>query len=172
MDEVTLLTTLFNNLYNAQDSVLSRLSESSLHDGYLVYQAQHISGISWTIHAYRRNRLIPEWFRYFYPWLKHDMLDWLSTRAATLTHLEQQAYPAPRVIRTRTNELVGVTDEWCMLVTTFIGTLHLSQVLQTESPGQIWIDSMNRRWARLQNRWNVSDKIATIARERLERHIR
>ncbi|MBA2682286.1 MAG: phosphotransferase [Ktedonobacteraceae bacterium] len=50
----------------------------------------------------------------------------------------------------------------------FIGTLHLSQVLQEPSLDQTWIRSMHRRWARLENRWAVSSEIASLARKHFE----
>jgi Ser/Thr protein kinase RdoA (MazF antagonist) len=48
------------------------------------------------------------------------MLDWLVTRAATLTCLERGGYPAPRLIRTRAGDPVGVDGVWLTLASTHI----------------------------------------------------
>lgn len=48
------------------------------------------------------------------------MLDWLVTRAATLTCLERGDYPAPRLIRTRAGDPVGVEGVWLTLASTYI----------------------------------------------------
>ncbi len=45
---------------------------------------------------------------------------WLLKPAATLLFLEQQGYPAPRVVSTRIGELVGAQDGWWTFVTTFV----------------------------------------------------
>jgi Ser/Thr protein kinase RdoA (MazF antagonist) len=45
--------------------------------------------------------------------------DWLRSRAATLDWLEEHAYPAPRVIRTRSGDLVGLAGIWATLATTY-----------------------------------------------------
>jgi Ser/Thr protein kinase RdoA (MazF antagonist) len=46
--------------------------------------------------------------------------DWLNSRAATLDWLEEHAYPAPRVIRTRSGDLVGLAGVWATLATTYV----------------------------------------------------
>ena len=46
--------------------------------------------------------------------------DWLRSRAATLDWLEEHAYPAPRVIRTRSGDLVGLAGAWATLATTYV----------------------------------------------------
>ena len=46
--------------------------------------------------------------------------DWLRSRAAALCWLEEHAYPAPRVIRTRTGDLVGLAGVWATLATTYL----------------------------------------------------
>ena len=46
--------------------------------------------------------------------------DWLRGRAATLDWLEEHAYPAPRVIRTRSGDLVGLAGVWATLATTYV----------------------------------------------------
>jgi Ser/Thr protein kinase RdoA (MazF antagonist) len=48
------------------------------------------------------------------------MLDWLVTRAATLTCLERGDYPAPRLIRTRAGDPVGVDGVWLTLASSYI----------------------------------------------------
>ncbi len=48
----------------------------------------------------------------------------------------------------------------------FIGALHLSQVLQEIPRDQAWVRGMERRWARLLNRWAVGSEIALLASRR------
>jgi hypothetical protein len=48
------------------------------------------------------------------------MVDWLSGRAATLRWLAQRGYPAPRVVPTRSGDLVGLAGAWLTLATTFV----------------------------------------------------
>jgi Ser/Thr protein kinase RdoA (MazF antagonist) len=48
------------------------------------------------------------------------MVDWLTSRAATLSWLAESGYPAPRVVPTRSGDLVGVAGAWLTLATTFV----------------------------------------------------
>jgi Ser/Thr protein kinase RdoA (MazF antagonist) len=48
------------------------------------------------------------------------MVDWLSSRAATLAWLAGRGYPAPRVVPTRSGDLVGLAGAWLTLATTFV----------------------------------------------------
>jgi Ser/Thr protein kinase RdoA (MazF antagonist) len=48
------------------------------------------------------------------------MEDWLLSRAATLDCLEAAGYPAPRVVRTRPGDPVGMDGMWLTLATTFV----------------------------------------------------
>ena len=48
------------------------------------------------------------------------MLNWLMTRASTLDCLEARGYPAPRVIRTRSGDAVGMDGIWLTLATTVV----------------------------------------------------
>jgi Ser/Thr protein kinase RdoA (MazF antagonist) len=48
------------------------------------------------------------------------MVDWLTSRAATLRWLAESGYPAPRVVPTRSGDLVGVAGAWLTLATTFV----------------------------------------------------
>lgn len=45
--------------------------------------------------------------------------DWLLGRARTLALLAEVAYPAPRPVRTRTDELIGVAGTWLTWATSF-----------------------------------------------------
>jgi Ser/Thr protein kinase RdoA (MazF antagonist) len=46
--------------------------------------------------------------------------DWLCGRAAVLGWLEDQAYPAPRVIRTHSGDQVGLAGVWATLATSYV----------------------------------------------------
>ncbi len=46
--------------------------------------------------------------------------DWLCGRAAVLGWLEEQAYPAPRVIRTHGGDPVGLAGVWATLATSYV----------------------------------------------------
>ncbi|MDQ2906956.1 MAG: hypothetical protein M3Y81_25885 [Chloroflexota bacterium] len=48
--------------------------------------------------------------------------------------------------------------------------LRLSQVLQEIPRDQSWVREMERRWARLQNRWAASSDIALLACRRFEQY--
>jgi Ser/Thr protein kinase RdoA (MazF antagonist) len=62
--------------------------------------------------------------------------DWLIGRAHTLAWLEAAAYPAPRPVRTRTGELVGVAGPWLSWATSFVaGDLLLPTLSQLRSLG-------------------------------------
>ena len=50
----------------------------------------------------------------------------------------------------------------------FIGALHFTQALQDEIHPLEWERGMKRRLARLQNRWDVSSEIASLARRHFE----
>jgi Ser/Thr protein kinase RdoA (MazF antagonist) len=124
---------------------LQEMPESSLEEGYLAFRLRALatsdSPVLWVLRAHHCLRRIPEHFRYFYPWAcrrresvergetpegRHndngtcDMEMWLKTRAATLTCLEELAYPSPRVVPTRDGAPVGMAHGWCVLVTTFV----------------------------------------------------
>jgi Ser/Thr protein kinase RdoA (MazF antagonist) len=49
-----------------------------------------------------------------------SVTDWLLGRATTLGWLEERGYPAPRVVRTRSGDLVGLAGVWATLMTTYV----------------------------------------------------
>ena len=55
-----------------------------------------------------------------------SVTDWLQGRAATLDWLAAQGYPAPRVVATRTGDLIGVAGAWLTWATTYIPGRALS----------------------------------------------
>lgn len=130
VDEIALLTTLLQ-AYDAMENItLRQLSESSFSEGTLVYHVRHRDGSVRVARGYRRDRPVTELFRYFYPWATNDAVDWVATRAATLLCLEQQNYPAPQVVRTRSGALLSTTPAWCLLLTTFIEGAVLQPTLE------------------------------------------
>jgi Ser/Thr protein kinase RdoA (MazF antagonist) len=50
----------------------------------------------------------------------------------------------------------------------FIGALHFTQALQDGTHAPEWVRGMQRRFARLRNRWEVSSEIASLAHRRFE----
>src|SRR5262249_22325478 len=46
--------------------------------------------------------------------------DWLCGRASTLLWLQDRGYPAPRVVRTHSGDLVGLAGVWATLATTYV----------------------------------------------------
>ena len=69
------------------------------------------------VRAYRRDVLLA-------PHLRgcgtESVIDWLQGRAATLAWLAVQGYPAPRVVATRTGDLIGVAGVWLTWATSYI----------------------------------------------------
>ena len=49
-----------------------------------------------------------------------SVTDWLQGRAATLDWLAAQGYPAPRVVATRTGDLIGVAGAWLTWATSYV----------------------------------------------------
>jgi Ser/Thr protein kinase RdoA (MazF antagonist) len=49
-----------------------------------------------------------------------SITDWLRGRAATLDWLAAQGYPAPRVVATRTGDLIGVAGPWLTWATSYV----------------------------------------------------
>lgn len=57
------------------------------------------------------------------------MADWLLGRALTLACLESARYPAPRPVRTRTGELIGVAGQWLSWATSVVPGMVLRPTL-------------------------------------------
>ncbi len=71
----------------------------------------------WVVHAQRPTVPVPAWLA---GCGTSDVFAFFQSRAQTLAYLEQQAYAAPRVVRTQTGALVGEAYGWVTLVVTFV----------------------------------------------------
>ena len=74
------------------------------------------SGPRWVVRACRADAPVP----IHVSASRETMLDWLMTRASTLDWLEARGYPAPRIIRTRSGDAIGMDGIWLTLATTFV----------------------------------------------------
>jgi Ser/Thr protein kinase RdoA (MazF antagonist) len=70
----------------------------------------------WLVRACHVDAPVPVQFRSAAP----TMLDWLVTVGGTLACLEEGGYRAPRVIRTWSDDLVGLDGTWLTLATTYV----------------------------------------------------
>jgi Ser/Thr protein kinase RdoA (MazF antagonist) len=81
------------------------------------YRLRQPDGTAVLVRAYRADVLLAPHFR---GCGTASVTDWLLGRAATLDWLAAQGYPAPRVVATRTGDLVGVAGAWLTWATSDI----------------------------------------------------
>jgi Ser/Thr protein kinase RdoA (MazF antagonist) len=103
----------------AKPSGIHRLAGSVRGDSvtYLISEPDEPGGSSLVVRAFRRDLPLPA------PppgCGTADVTGWLWGRAATLSWLEDRGYPAPRVIRTHSRDLVGLAGIWATLATTYV----------------------------------------------------
>jgi Ser/Thr protein kinase RdoA (MazF antagonist) len=116
MDDAALLTALVRAQYELP--VLSLMIMSGALDaGRAIFRLDGDDGPAWLGRAYRYDLPVPDWLA---GCDADDMPSWLHSRALTLRHLEALAYPAPRVIPDRSGALIGTSDGWHLLITTFV----------------------------------------------------
>ncbi|GAC1343015.1 MAG: hypothetical protein NVSMB27_02500 [Ktedonobacteraceae bacterium] len=101
MDEDAELTKLVKYLYGAQEVMLRRLSSAT---GKHIYFVEQANGQKWVLRAYSS---------------ANDDKDG-SSLAAILLFLEEQQYPAERVVRAKNGDIVSMYDDWRLLITTFV----------------------------------------------------
>jgi Ser/Thr protein kinase RdoA (MazF antagonist) len=87
----------------------------------VTYRLGGRGGPGLVVRAFRTDVPLAGWFR----GETIAVTDWLSGRAATLGWLEERAYPAPRVIRTRSGDPVGLAGIWATLATTYVAGASL-----------------------------------------------
>ena len=81
------------------------------------YRLRQPDGTTVLVRAYRAEVLLAP---HFGGCGTASVTDWLLGRAATLEWLAAQGYPAPRVVATRTGDLVGVAGAWLTWATSDI----------------------------------------------------
>jgi Ser/Thr protein kinase RdoA (MazF antagonist) len=105
--------------YHCRDiepSAIRRLA-GTVHGASVTYQLELGEGDRLVVRACRADAPVPIQFR---TPSSLTMLDWLSTRAATLICLEAAGYPAPRLVRTHSGDPVGMDGVWLTLATTYV----------------------------------------------------
>src|SRR5215469_14847143 len=110
-----------------------RVLGGSEHQSRVTYQVTQPDGSAQIIRAFRADEPVPAHGRDF---AGENVAEWLTGLARTLAVLADAAYPAPRPVRTRTGELVGVAGPWLTWATSFVaGDLLLPTLSQLRSLG-------------------------------------
>jgi Ser/Thr protein kinase RdoA (MazF antagonist) len=100
----------------------------SVHGASVSYLVTAADGQRLVVRACRADAPVPVQFRRS---SRATPLDWLITRAATLDYLERGGYPAPRLVRTRSGDMVGLDGIWLTLATSYVeGTVLRPSVEQ------------------------------------------
>jgi len=94
-----------------------RVLSGSEHQSRVTYQVTLPDGGAHVIRAFRADEPVPGHGRDV---AGEDVAAWLCGLARTLAVLADAAYPAPRPVRTRTGELVGVAGPWLSWATTYV----------------------------------------------------
>ena len=89
----------------------------SVHAASVTYLVRPDGVPAWVVRACREDAPVPV---HLVATGVPTMLDWLLSQAGTLDCLEVRGYPAPRVIRTRAGDPVGMDGIWLTLATTFV----------------------------------------------------
>jgi Ser/Thr protein kinase RdoA (MazF antagonist) len=98
------------------DPAALRRVGGSVQSGIVTYLVHPDGAGPWVVRACRADVPVPIHVSGF----PATMQDWLLSRAATLDCLEAAGYPAPRVVRTRPGDPVGMDGMWLTLATTFV----------------------------------------------------
>ncbi len=94
-----------------------RVLSGSEHQSRVTYLVTHRDGSGQVIRAFRADEPVPVHGRDV---AGENIAEWLTGRARTLAALADAAYAAPRPVRTRTGELVGVAGPWLTWATTYV----------------------------------------------------
>jgi len=89
----------------------------SVHSGSVSYLVTGSDGQRLAVRAWRADAPVPVWFRRT---SRTTPLNWLMGSAATLDYLERRGYQAPRLIRTRSGDPVGLAGAWLTLATSYV----------------------------------------------------
>lgn len=94
-----------------------RLAAGSVRETQVAYEVTLADGSVQVFRAFRADAPVPLHGRSA---AAETVADWLLGRAATLAFLSEAGYRAPRPVRTRTGELVGVEGPWLSWGTTCV----------------------------------------------------
>jgi Ser/Thr protein kinase RdoA (MazF antagonist) len=110
------------------------VAAGSEHELRVSYRLTLPTGPGQIIRAFRADAPVPEDARG--PG-SEIMTDWLLGRALTLACLESARYPAPRPVRTRTGDLIGVAGQWLSWATSVVpGTVLRPTLNQLRALGK------------------------------------
>jgi len=98
------------------DPAALRRVSGAVQSGIVTYLVHPDGAGPWVVRACRADAPVP----IHVSGSAATMQDWLLSRAATLDCLEAAGYPAPRVVRTRPGDPVGMDGMWLTLATTFV----------------------------------------------------
>jgi Ser/Thr protein kinase RdoA (MazF antagonist) len=98
------------------DPAQVRLLAGSEHQARVSYVITAPDGTKQVIRAFRADEPVPICRQSA---TGETVADWLTGRAGTLALLAEAAFPAPRPVRTRTGELIGVAGAWLTWATSF-----------------------------------------------------
>ncbi len=116
MSNAAVFTNILHEQYGAQNAYVGIFPVSSNAER-AAFQVDLPNNERWVVHAQRSGVPIPAWLD---GCGSSDVFAFFQSRAQTLVYLEQQAYAAPRVVRTQTGALVGEAHGWVTLVVTFV----------------------------------------------------
>jgi Ser/Thr protein kinase RdoA (MazF antagonist) len=98
------------------DPAALRRVGGAVQSGIVTYLVHPDGAAPWAVRACRADAPVPV----HVSGAPVTMEDWLLSRAATLDCLEAAGYPAPRVVRTRSGDPVGMDGVWLTLATSFV----------------------------------------------------
>jgi Ser/Thr protein kinase RdoA (MazF antagonist) len=82
-----------------------------------IYRIRQPDGSAYIVRAYAQAAAVPDWLA---GCAAPDQRAWLRQSAALLMALARRQFPAPQVVQTRAQDLIGETQQWRTLVTTYI----------------------------------------------------
>lgn len=114
-DAAAVSAALVQSLY-AEEPAALQVVNNDAGEGRIIFRLERPDGSCCLARVYQNDHSVVEHLR---DCGTRNLTEWLLSRAATLSWLEQQGYPAARVVRTRSGELIGQQAGWCTLMTTF-----------------------------------------------------
>lgn len=115
--DIRVFEQMFRDVYDMEGATLIPLPRSYIPDERALFEVQSSDGNRCVLRVTRLDAPVPNWLVGCDADTQEALL---VSRAATLHFLEQHAFPAPRIARTRAGAAIGVAQGWCTLLTTYI----------------------------------------------------